>query len=93
MTRTTDTVLKFTALAVAELLRTGARHEIVNGLDHEYGDEPTLMDAHVNGAGELEVTFRHGSALEQPTQTNYKTVEVRTLEEIEPDQPLGGSNV
>lgn len=72
----------FTSNAVAELLRQGARHEIVDGLPHEYGEEPTLVSADLDQDGKLRLIFEDAGSDEWPPIHICKAATIKTIEEL-----------
>lgn len=81
----TEYEIVFTPQAVAELLREGATHKIIDGLPFEYGEEPHLADAIIGFDGKLRLIFIKDGAVPtagDPAITIVKPITITTLEEL-----------
>lgn len=76
--------LVFTPEAIAECLRTGARHHIVDGLPHDFGEEPRLTGARLDDDGKLRLFFCYGEPGENEKAPLLicKALTVHTIEEL-----------
>jgi hypothetical protein len=74
--------LVMTPEAVAEMLRTGSRHKIEDGLPHEFGEEPDLVSADIDDRGYLRLVFVDRGAEQAPPIAICKPLTITTLEEL-----------